>query len=648
VSTQTSDLQHPQSLPAPVADTVADASAARKSLTRTVVARMAAVTGAFSALMALALLVVWASAEPYPLEDWPEMRELQQARLAAPADTDLVEQIRLLDSAYRTHYLRRQHMLQSGAMLLAAGLTATLGLLRWRAALIDIPPQIPEGGPEFMDRTVAEHHAAVGGVLGIGAILLTGLLLSGLLLPEIRRPAAADGDELVAAPPNWPRFRGPTGDGHVPSGQWPQWWDGPSGAGIAWKQELPLEGKSSPVVWDDRVFVTAGDKNASLLLCLSAESGEILWSRQVQSPPPTTSEASDPPDEGYTGWAAPTPATDGQFVFVTYANADIVCFDFDGNQRWARNYGPARSSWGLATSLVLYRNLVIWQMDQGREPTDGLSWLIALDKRSGREVWRRARPSAGSWATPILIEAGAGGQGDMLIVVGDPHVMAYDPATGNEIWRAGDMGTDPAPSPVASGGLVFAAGENGAAYAILLGGAGDVSTSHIVWESQEGLPATVSPLAAGEYYLHVSDQGAVTCLSAATGEKLWQEEFRRKAQPSPALVDDIVYLLMGDGTMLRFRLGSQFELLSISALGEETAASPAFSDGRIFIRGKKHLYCIVGAEPPADGSEIVQEDSAPVETEQEQHDDESAPPDADEPAPAESDGFAPPTDDIFG
>lgn len=593
--------------------------------------RLALITALFSAAIAIALLVVWTSSEAYPLEDWPEMQALQKARQAAPADTDLVDEIRRLDALYRSHYLRRQHMLQSGAMLLAAGLLITMGLLRWRGALMAAGPQVPDGGPEFMDRAVAAHHRATGGVLAVGGLILIGLLAAGLTMPEIRRPLAPEGAEDAVIPPNWPQFRGPSGDGHVAESdqQWPIWWDGPSGAGVLWKQALPLESKSSPVVWGDRVFVTAADKDSNLLLCLSADSGDIIWSRKVQSPPPTTSEPGDPPDEGYTGWAAPTPATDGQFVFVTFANADIACFDYDGNQRWVRNYGPARSSWGLASSLITYRNLVIWQLDQGREPEDGFSYLIALEKRSGREVWRRARPVAGSWTTPLVVNASAAGaSGDVLLTSGDPHVIAYDAATGTELWRAGDCGTDAAPSPIVAGGLALAVGENTEAFAIRLGGSGELDDSHIAWRWHEALPATVSPLATADYYLQISDNGTMTCLRTSSGELVWQEELKRQAQPSPVLAGNIVYLLMADGTMLNFALGERFELLSRSVLGEKTAASPAFSGGRIFLRGTKHLYCIEGAEPPADGSHM-------------------APGEDQKPQPA-AEVFAPPGDDIFG
>ncbi len=625
------------------AEAGATADAGGNAGKRAVLGRVALVTALFSGLLAVGLLVVWWSAEAYPLEDWPEMQALQSQRLAAPADTALVEEIRQLDAAYRTRYLRRQYILDSGAFLLAAGLLATVGLLRWRASLAGQPRFVPEGGPEYMDRAVASHRQAAGGVLAIGGLMLVGLLVAGLAWPEIRHLRPVEGEaEEAEVPPNWPLFRGPTGDGRVPAGQWPVWWDGPSGAGIKWKQELPSEGKSSPVVWGDRVFVTSGDKQGNWLTCLSAEDGQLLWSQQVKSPPARTSQPGDDPDQ-LTGYAAPSPATDGQFVYVTYANADIACFDFDGNQRWERNYGPAQSSWGLSSSLALYRNLVIFQMDQGRYPEDGLSRLVALDKRSGREVWRvEPRESAGSWASPLVVQgADADGGEDLLIVAGHPHLMAYNPATGDELWRAGNLGKDLAPSPVVAGGLTFAAGENGHAVAVRLGGSGDVNQTHVVWESEEALPATVSPLAhfakadddeaeAAGYYLQITDNGALTCLSATDGQLLWQEELGRQAQPSPCIVDDVVYLLMADGVMLRFRLGPEFQLLSMAGLGEKTAATPAFSGGLIFIRGEKHLYCIEGATPPADGG-IPSADEGQ----------------GDGPDPG-IEVFTPPSDDIFG
>lgn len=593
--------------------------------------RLALISGVFSLAVAGALVVAWARAEHYPLLEWPQMQALQEARRASPADTAIVDEIRALDAHYRVQYLGRQQMLRTGGLLLAGGLLATLGLLRWRSSITAELPQMPPGGPEFMDRAVSEHHAARGGVLAFGVAALVAMLAAGIALPEIRRPVAPPDEAPVAAVPNWPRFRGPTGDGRVPDGQWPQWWDGPSGAGIRWKRPLPLEGKGSPVVWGDRVFVTAADKQKRLLICFSADSGDELWSRELQSPPPTTSQPSDPPDETYTGWAAPSPATDGQFVFVTFANADIACFDFDGNQRWIRNYGPVRSTWGLASSLVLHGNLVILQMDQGSEPEEGLSWLVALDKRSGREVWKQPRPVSGSWTTPIIVPgADIGATADGIITAGNQHTIAYDAATGRQLWQTQGIGADAAPSPVAAGGIVMAAGENGEAFAIRPGGDGG-GEPQIIWRWDEGLPATVSLLATPQYYLQIADNGLMTCLRAESGDLLWQHEPGGAAQPSPCLAGDVVYLLLADGKMLRFRLGPMFEPLNVSILGEKTAATPAFSDGRIFIRGKEHLYCIEGAERPADGS-----DRPPVGDKKQEQDGGAV------------EVFDPPSDDIFG
>lgn len=594
--------------------------------------RLAQIGGAFSLAVAAALVVVWAGAGEYPLEDSPRMQALQDARRASPADTAIVGEIRSLDAYYRSRYLRRQHMLRTGGLLLAGGLLAMMGLLRWRSSITAELPQMPTGGPEFMDRAVAEHRVAARGVLAMGGVVIVAMLAAGVALPEIRRPVAPSDEAPVAAAPNWPRFRGPTGDGHVPDGQWPQWWDGSSGAGVRWKRPLPLEGKGSPVVWGDRVFVTAADKQKRLLVCFSADSGDELWSRELQSPPPPTSQPSDPPDETYTGWAAPSPATDGQFVFVTFANADIACFDFDGNQRWIRNYGPVRSTWGLASSLVLHGNLVILQMDQGSEPEEGLSWLIALDKRSGREVWKQPRPVSGAWTTPIVVAAAdVGAAADVIITAGNQHTIAYDVATGRELWRTQGCGADAAPSPVAAGGVVVAAGENGEAFAIQPTGGDGGGEPQIIWRWNEGLPATVSLLATPQYYLQIADNGLMTCLRTDSGQLLWQHELSTAAQPSPCLAGDVVYLLLADGKMLRFRLGPTFEPLNVSILGEKTAATPAFSDGRIFIRGKRHLYCIEGADPPVDGS-----DRPPVDDKEQEQDG----------GPVEL--LDPPSDDIFG
>jgi outer membrane protein assembly factor BamB len=293
-----------------------------------------------------------------------------------------------------------------------------------------------------------------------------------------------------------------------------------------------------------------------------------------------------------TGFAAPTAITDGQRVYAIFANGDTVCIDFSGEQIWARNVGPFDNMYGYASSLAMYQNLLLVLLDQA-SAEDELSELIAIDGATGRTVWRARRPVPNSWATPIVINTG---ERHEVITCGSPWVIAYEPATGKELWMAECLGGDVAPSPVYAAGLVFVTNAYELLAAIRPGGQGNVTETHIVWTAEDGLPDICSPLASDELVFLLETYGLLTCYDAKDGKKVWEEDLAETFEASPSLVGDRVHLITEEGLMIIIKADREFEEVGRCELGENVSSSPAFMDGRIYIRGEEHLYCIANPQ----------------------------------------------------
>jgi len=384
---------------------------------------------------------------------------------------------------------------------------------------------------------------------------------------------------------NWPRFRGPGGLGISAYANIPDAWDVSSGKGVLWKTPVPLPGKNSPVVWNDRVFLSGGTPEKLQVYCFDAHSGEMLWAKDA----PLSAPLEEEPE--FTGYAAPTVATDGRSVFAVFATGDVVAFDYQGNLTWSRSFGTPDNAYGHATSPILHRDLLIVQIDQGSSAKKGLSRIYALRNGSGKTAWEAARPVANSWTTPIVINH----QGrDQLITCSDPWVIAYDPRNGSEIWKAKVMAGECGPSPVYAGGLVHAGNEYCQWTAIRPDGEGDVTeTDHVAWTSGEGLPDTCSPLATDQFVLLLPSSSYFTCISTETGEMLWEYEFEEDYfTSSPSLVGNRIYLFSDEGNAFILE-PSDTEAKEVAKipLGEPCVTSPAFQDGRLYIRSETNLFC---------------------------------------------------------
>lgn len=381
---------------------------------------------------------------------------------------------------------------------------------------------------------------------------------------------------------NWGVFRGPLAG--VASGSYPVSWDGSVGNGILWKTEIPLPGWNSPVVWKDRVYLAGADKASREIYCVSADDGKMLWKQSVEP----LVKAKAPDVNADTGYAAPTLAADDRRVFAIFPNGDVFGYSADGKRLWGRNLGTPDSMYGYASSLTMFRNLLIIQYDQG-SGSDGKSLLLALQGSTGKVVWVTKRPVASSWSSPLVVRSGDGG---MVITSANPWSIAYDALTGKELWRASVLSGDVAPSPAYAGSMAYVCNSGAVLAAIRADGRGDVTKSHVVWRASDGLPDITSPATDGDLLFLLTTEGLATCYDAKQGERIWDHTFDLSFGASPVIVGVRVYLLDRDGLMHVIDAKRTFREETRSPLGEAANATPAFVGGRIFIRGEKHLFCI--------------------------------------------------------
>ena len=438
----------------------------------------------------------------------------------------------------------------------------------------------------------------------IARIVLGSPFLSSLLI--FAASAGASGT-------NWPQWRGPSGLGVSSEKNLPSEWSPTKN--IKWKTPIEGRGHSSPIIWGNRIFLTtaiegpvvpgaaavkhmdegkeyvhpdsvgADHKHLFKVLCLDRETGKVLWQQ--------TAFEGTPYDNRHRkgSFASSTPVTDGKYVYAFFGTEGLYAYDFDGKLAWKALVGKLSTfGMGVGTSPVLFNDFVIVQCD---EENGASSFIVAFDKKTGKEVWRTPRKVQASWATPLLINEGKSSQ---IITAGNEFVISYDPATGKELWRHKGVASNAIPSPVANNEMVFISAGFPAkvAMAIKLSGSGDLADA-VAWKYDKGTAYVPSPILFGDYLYLTTDRGILTCLDAKTGEVKY--EGGRVPIPatftaSPIAFDGKILLTSEDGDTFVVKAGPKHEILATNSIGEPVYASPAVADGRIFIRGEKNMYAI--------------------------------------------------------
>jgi outer membrane protein assembly factor BamB len=398
----------------------------------------------------------------------------------------------------------------------------------------------------------------------------------------------------IAIAENWPQWRGPSLNGISNEKGLPVRWG--RDENIAWKLPLPAWSGATPIIWGDRVFLNVADKEDISLWCLDRSRGAVLWKKHV---------AGSNFKIGKQNMSSPSPVTDGTDVYVMTGTGALKGFDFAGNELWARDiqkdYGRFGLNWGYGSSPLLFEDALYIQVLHGMKTHDP-SYLLRIDKKTGKTVWRVERPtdavheSPDSYTTPALLRYGGSVE---IVVSGGDCVTGHDPATGKEIWRGNGFNPqkDPAyrviASPVVYDGVVYTPTRVRPLQAFRAGGRGDITETHRLWASQNG-PDVPTPVTDGTYFYIVNDRGIVWCLDAKTGREIWGPQRIRHGtySASPVLADGKIYITDEDGVTTVFKAGPKFELLAENNLDDYTLSSVAVSQGQIFLRTAKYLYCI--------------------------------------------------------
>ncbi len=383
---------------------------------------------------------------------------------------------------------------------------------------------------------------------------------------------------------NWPGWRGPNGDGTSIETNLPTEWD--SITNILWKSPVPGIGYSSPIIWGDKLFTTTAlpETQEKLLLCYDSKSGHLLWQKTVL-------KSAFEYKHNDNSYASGTPATDGTLIYLSFLDGkDVVvaAYDFTGKQIWLQRPGKFSSPHGYSCSPVLFGDKVIINGS-----SQGGSFMAALHKTDGKIIWKILHEHLShSFSTPIFREMAGKMQ---MIFLGNKEVASYNPDDGSKYWFVKGPSEDFCASPVyneKSGFvLISSAWPKRILLAIRPDGNGDVTESHVVWQTATGAYYVPSPVGTDDYLFTTMTNGKVHCIEIATGNILWAEYLGRQYS-SPVLANGLVYMPNDEGLITVIKPGPTFETIASNSIGERMNASPALSNGKIYLRGDKHIFCI--------------------------------------------------------
>ena len=424
----------------------------------------------------------------------------------------------------------------------------------------------------------------------------------------------------VAYSQNWPSFRGQNGAGVGDGSNPPTSWDTAKSTNIVWKTAIPGLGHSSPIIWDDRIFVTtavssntnsqfvhgptetpASAEDTSLqsfrVYCLNKNTGNIIWQKTIYEGAPKVKR------HVKGSFANPTPVTNGKRLVVSFGSEGLYCFDLNGKLLWKQDLGILDGGWssgpnfhwGFGSSPIIYKDLVIVQCDSQNQ-----AFLAAYNLTNGKRMWQATREEDSSWSTPTIYEGKTQAE---LITSGTKYYRGYDPLTGKELWRLADGVDVKIPTPIAINGLYFLGGGSSNSrqrfYVVRAGVKGEIKpgeadTKSIAWQSSQIRPHIVTPIVYGDYLYVCTDNGILSQYQAKTGEPTFRARLGGGGSfsASPVAANGRVYFASEDGDVFVVKAGPTFELLARNAVGEVMMATPALAGKMIIIRGQNHVFGI--------------------------------------------------------
>jgi len=543
------------------------------------------IAGGFAFIVALTMIFSLVQLKTINPLDNPVLLSVKEQYDKDPANAGKAEQVRAMDLMARKAYFSSRWQVETGSYLLLAGVIIFIFCQRLITENEKNYPVLPSAKTDSLLKQKKSRRYLISTA---GVIFITAITASFVLrfdFPDIpgKAPGSANaeknGNENAPNPDkiNFPFFRGQDSRGIAGGSGYPTEWDAVAGKNIDWKIEIPKKGKSSPVIWGNMIFITGAQDMTCEIYCINKKTGEILWTGSASNIPGEPKVL--PKMDQEAGLAVSTVATNGKVVCAVFANGNLVCYDLEGKLKWSKNIGVPESTYGYASSLLIYKDLLLIQFDSNVKIS-----FIGFDLESGDQKWETLRQGRAVWSSPVMAYFKGKPQ---IIINGNPFVSSYDPATGTKLWEIECMSGDVAPSVAVNSTMAYAVTDYAKLVAIKPG-----NGVSIIWEDNTFTPDVSSPVATDQYLFVSTGNGDVACYNSVKGDTLWTHYFQDQFYASPIIADDMVYLLDRSGVMHIVKAASVFKLISESALGESADCSPAFSDKKIYIRGKKNLYCI--------------------------------------------------------
>lgn len=543
------------------------------------------IAAGFTLVIALTMIFSFVQLKIINPLDNPVLIQIREQYDKDPANAVNAEQVRIMDLMARRAYFSARWQVETGSYLLILGAVVFIICQRLIAGNERTIPAFPGPKPDMIVAGKRKRqYLVIAGVL----VSFTAVAASFIMrrdLPDTGEKNIAEYNEgkrnnsEMPEPDktNYPFFRGQGSRGIAGGRNYPEEWNGEEDSNIKWKTAIPKKGQSSPAIWDNKIFLTGSEGNSCEVYCIDKNSGEIIWTGSGSGIVGEPSELPQMDQEN--GLATSTVAVNDNSVCAVFANGNLVCFDHDGKMKWSRNLGVPANVYGYSSSLSMFEDILIVQFD-----SDSRISLMGIDSESGETKWETVRPGRPVWSSPVL--ANFSGQ-PQVIINGNPYVSSYDVITGKELWSVECLSGDVAPSVAVNSTMTYAVTDY-AKLAAIKGGTG----ASIVWEDNTFTPDVSSPVANDKYLFVSTGTGDVACYNAQKGDTLWTHYFDGQFYASPIIADEKVYLLDRSGVMHIVKAEDKFELVSESPLGERADCTPAFSDNRIYIRGKEFLYCI--------------------------------------------------------
>lgn len=566
---------------------------------------------------------------PLQTEVVESLKQLNDSGVDVPGLQDQIRQLDLL--ARKAYFVRMDHLEAGLYILLGMFLVFILSLRYYFKDLKEIPAMEIDPVDDWLIKTNARRYVLVG-ASGLAALAVVFALLSmpslkktegqadpaaGELTAEATESASASsdassapaeaaetvaGETLAAAPEatapdagpaeqeaaapaaspapannvSYQGFRGNNSNGYSTAKNVPTKWNLADGSNILWKQPVPKSGHNSPVIVGNNVFFSGADDQARELYCYDLNTGEKRWTVSASGIP--GSPKTMPKTSHGTGLAASTVVADGGHVCAIFATGDMICADTNGKLLWSKNVGVPDNHYGYASSLLLFRDMVIVQYDNQANPR-----VFALDLATGAEKWSKSRPEKITWSSPIIATVNNQPQ---LVLMGNPAITAYNPMNGEQLWRVECLTGEVGSSPCSANGVVFGASEYSKLIAI------NGADGSVLWESTDYLPEVSSPVATKDNLYLATSYGVVAAFDAKTGELRKEHDLGVEFYSSPVIVGGKMYLFSNSGKMHIFSADNEFQLLDSFETGETTMSTPAFTDGKIVVRTESSIYCV--------------------------------------------------------